>query len=97
MINQTVLIISLILLLVKVARVYNTGSNKSYSLPGRPHLLALLPLALTIVMVSGSERYPLRGPPASPPSTVYFFIILNYHKIRLITVIIIFLIILLTA
>ena len=93
MINQAALIISLILPLarvVRVAREYNLGSNKGYLLPRGPRLPALLPLALTIVMVLRSEWSLLHGLLAPPPSTVYLLIILDHQNIGLIIVIIIF-------
>ena len=95
--NQTILIISLILLLVKAARVYDLGSNKSYLLPRGPCLLALLLLALMTVTVLRSERSLLHGPLAPLPDTVRLLAILDHYKMGLITVIIIFLIILLIA
>jgi hypothetical protein len=73
-----------------VARVYDLGSNKGHLLPGGLRVLAPLLLALIIVTVLRSERPLLRGLPAPPPSTVYLLIILDYQKIELIIVVIIF-------
>jgi len=68
--------------------VYNLGSNEGYLLPGGLRLLALLPLALTTVMVLRSERSLLYGLPAPPPGTIYLLAILDHQKMGLIIVII---------
>ena len=95
--NQIILIISPILLLVRVARVYNLGSNKSHLFFRGPCLPALPLLALTTVMVLRSERSLLYSPLAPFFDTVYLLTILDHYKIGLIIVVIIFLIILLIA
>ena len=67
---------------------YNLRSNEGYLLSGGLCLLALLPLALTIVTVLRSERSLLRGLLAPPPSTIYLLAILDYQKMGLIIVVI---------
>ena len=79
--SQTILIIFLILLLARVGKAYNLGSNKVYQLPRKPRLLALLLLALIMAInILRSERPLLRGLLALPFSNLCFFIILNYYK-----------------
>ena len=94
--NQIILITSPILLLARVARAYDLGSNKSHPLPRGPRLLTLLPLALMMVTVSRSERS-LYSLPAPPLGTLCFLVILDHHKIGLVIAVIIFLIVWLMA
>jgi len=78
------LIISPILLLARVVRAYDLGSNKSHPLPKGPHLPALLPLtSIVAITVLRSERPLLRGLLALYFSNFCLFIILDYYKIKL--------------
>ena len=81
--NQTILIISPILLLVRVARVaraYNLKSNKNHTLFRGLYLPALPLLALITVTVLKSKWSLLHGPLAPPLGTIYLLAILDHHK-----------------